>query len=75
MNVWTMTASVSGDGGSISYDNGRLTTVTFSEEGTESEEVKYENGTGSFSLNSEGQLVWKDDVGHAGDDAVFVRAD
>ena len=75
MNVWTMTASVAGDGGSISYDNGRLTTVTFSEEGTESEEVKYENGTGSFSLNSEGQLVWKDDVGHAGDDAVFVRAD
>ena len=67
-----MTAVLSGDG-SLTYDSGRHVIVTFSEDGAESEEVQYEDGTGTFSLNDEGQLVWQDDTGHAGDDTVFLH--
>lgn len=70
--VWDMTAVLSGDG-SLTYDSGRHVIVTFSEDGAESEEVQYEDGTGTFSLNDEGQLVWQDDTGHAGDDTVFLH--
>lgn len=73
--VWTMTASSSGNDGVLTYDDGKMSVITFSEDGTESEEVKYENGTGSFYLNDKHQLVWQDDVDHSGDDTVFIKAD
>lgn len=71
--VWTMTAEA-GNGGELRYDDGKLTIVTFREDNTSTEEVRYENGTGTFLLNSAGEIQWQDDMEHAGDDTVFVSA-
>ena len=73
--VWSMTATPSYDGSLLLYEDGRHSILTFSEDGTESEEVIYEDGSGSFTLNDEGQLVWQDNVDGAGDNTVFIRAD
>ncbi len=68
---WHMTAKpVSSH--SLHYTNGKLVIHTFSEDGAESEVVKYENGTGTFILNSANEIMWQDDVDHAGSDTVFI---
>jgi len=48
--------------------------VTFSEDGTEKEKLVYEKGSGSFTLNSAHEVMWQDEVGSAGENAVFVKA-
>ena len=70
---WTMTAEA-GEGGELTYNDGKLTIVTYTDETHFTEKVQYENGTGRFILNSANEIMWQDDVGGAGDDTVFISA-
>ena len=70
---WTMTAHVAGCN-CIRYENGTMATVIVDENGNDHMTTDYTDGTGSFSLLSTNELVWQDNTGHAGDDAVFVSA-
>ena len=72
--VWTMTAVPAGSN-ALRYEDGTLTILTLEEGKEETEDLQYENGTGLFSLNSTNELVWQDDIGHAGDNTVFVSVD
>ena len=71
MFVWTMTARPAGSN-ALRYEDCRLSIITFDEEGNDTEALQYENGTGEFTLLSTAELMWQDDVGHVGDDTVFV---
>ena len=68
---WTMTATPSGSH-ALRYEKCRHSILQFDEAGTATETVKYENGVGRFCLNSANELIWQDDTGHAGDDALFI---
>ena len=71
MNVWTMTARPAASH-MLRYEDCRCVTLTLNENGVETEELQYENGTGSFTLLSTNELRWQDDTGHAADDALFI---
>ena len=71
MYVWTMTAEPAGSN-MLRYENARHAILTFDDKDRETEELRYENGTGAFSLNSANELMWQDDMDHAGDDTVFI---
>ena len=77
--VWTMTAERAA-GDTLVYTNGRYVIQTFEHQGDKDfkEEVKYENGTGKFFLNSDSCLVWVDEVQadeNADNETVFIRTD
>ncbi|MBQ9498990.1 MAG: hypothetical protein IJR56_02645, partial [Bacteroidaceae bacterium] len=38
------------------------------------EDTVYADGTGSFTINSDGQLVWRDDKDPNGEPVMFIRA-
>ena len=59
----------------LRYENGRYAILTLSEDGPETEDIQYENGTGSFTLLSTNELLWQDETGHAADDTLFISAD
>ncbi|MBR0312865.1 MAG: hypothetical protein IJQ98_10805, partial [Oscillospiraceae bacterium] len=63
-----------GAGGVLSYENGRHLIRTYDSDGKFTEEVKYEDGTGEFYLNSAYELMWRDDIDGAGENTVFVNA-
>ena len=69
--IWHMTAEPISSH-AIGYTNGKHFIITYSEDGTESEELKYENGTGTLTLNSANEIMWQDDVDGAGRNTVFV---
>ena len=71
--VWEMTAKPAGEGGILSYQNGRYLIRTYSSDTEYTDAVQYENGTGTFTLNSAFEIMWQDDTGRAGDDCVFVN--
>ena len=71
MNVWTMTARPAASN-MLRYENCRYIILTLSEDGPETEELQYENGTGLLTLLSTNELQWQDNTGHAADDAVFI---
>ncbi|MBO5497358.1 MAG: hypothetical protein J5967_08140 [Oscillospiraceae bacterium] len=71
--VWTMTA-VPEEANVLRYEDGSLRILTLREDGAESEELQYENGSGRFVLLSTYEIQWEDETGHAGDDCVFVNA-
>ena len=72
MYVWTMTASPAASN-ILHYDDCRHSIITFDEEGSDTETVKYENGTGEFILLSTNELMWQDDVEETGKDSLFVN--
>ena len=72
--VWTMTAEATGSGAELRYENGKRSDLTWKSENDMTEEVVYENGTGTFNLLSTFELVWDDETGHAADDTVFISA-
>ena len=72
--VWEMTARPAGAGGVLRYENGRHLIRTYESADQFTEDVKYENGTGEFYLNSAYELMWKDDMDGAGENTVFVSA-
>ena len=71
MNAWTMTAHPAASN-MLRYENCRHVILTLSEDGPETEELQYENGTGTLTLLSTNELQWQDNTGHAADDALFV---
>jgi len=70
---WTMTAVPMGDAPILVYTDARHTIITFESEESSTEEVVYENGVGSFSLDENGELVWSDEVEQQGAETTFVR--
>lgn len=72
---WSMSASPLGNAPILTYFDGKLTVITFEEDESSSEEIIYDHGVGSFSLNGDGELVWADDTEHQADETTFVRAD
>lgn len=71
MYVWTMTASPAASN-ILHYDDCWHSIITFAEDGSDSETLVYENGTGEFTLLSTNELMWQDDVEQAGQDTLFV---
>ena len=59
--------------GMLLYTDAKHTIITFTSENESSEEVVYENGKGSFTLQSANELVWTDADEHAADDMLFVK--
>ncbi len=70
---WEM-VGVAGNGAEIRYENGVHATRTYAEDGTYTEVVHYENGTGTFILNSVNEIMWQDDIDNVAEDCVFVSA-
>ncbi len=72
---WSMTAVATGRGAELRYENARSWIRTYSSETEFTDAVEYENGTGTFVLNSAYEVMWDDETGHAGDDCIFIYAD
>ncbi len=72
-NTWEMTGIPLGDGGTLRYYNGKRVAHTEAAGEADEKTTCYENGSGLFYLSSTYEVLWDDDVEHAGDNAVFVR--
>ena len=71
---WEMTGKrMQNDSGMLLYTDAKHTIITFTSENESSEEVVYENGKGSFTLQNANELVWNDANDHAADDLLFVK--
>ena len=73
--VWTMHAVIEGKD-ALRYDNGTYVIRRYEHQGDKNytEETVYADGTGSFTINSDGQLVWRDDKDPNGEPVMFIRA-
>ncbi|MBQ8063226.1 MAG: hypothetical protein IJ720_03600 [Clostridia bacterium] len=69
---WSMTGTFSDSTGELIYKDCIRMTLTFSEDGTETDEVHYKNGTGKF-LYKNGELYWQDNNDDYVNDCVFAR--
>mgnify|MGYP002513930321 FL=1 len=69
---WTMTGTFNDTTGELTYKDCTRTTITFDEEGNETDEVHYRNGTGKFLYNN-GELTWQSDNDDYVDQCVFIR--
>ncbi len=72
---WDMTAYAEGNGGKLRYENARCYIRTYSSETEYTDTVEYENGTGTFILNSAYEILWDDETAHAAENCVFVNVD
>lgn len=73
MYVWTMSASPAGSN-VLCYDDCRHSIISFAEDGSDTEALVYENGSGEFTLLSTNELMWQDDVEQAAQDTLFISA-
>lgn len=73
-SYWEMQA-VAGNGGVLTYENGKCAIRTYDSDGKYTEDVRYENGSGTLYLNSAFEVMWEDNIDGAGDNAVFVSVD
>ncbi len=69
---WTMTGTFNDTTGELTYKDCTRTTITFDEEGNETDEVHYRNGTGKFLYNN-GELTWQSDNDDYVDQCVFIQ--
>ena len=69
---WEMSGTLDWDTLTVPYSNCTRTDIVFGEDGSESDNVVYENGTGSFTFHDDGSLTWQDDMENAGEDMVFL---
>ena len=67
---WEMSGRYDAETQSILYSDAVLTESTFNTDGTKAERVVYTDGTGSIKLTN-GQLIWTDALGVAGDPSTF----
>ena len=74
MAYWEMTAEVTGNGAELRYENAKHSLLTWESEDKMTEEVQYTDGKGTFDLLSTYEVVWNDEIDHAGDDTVFIKA-
>ena len=71
---WTMSGPIDADTLTVNYTDGKKVNVVMNEEKPETEEVVYEDGTGSFTFKADNgttTLVWNDENEDAGKDMVF----
>ncbi|MBQ8075459.1 MAG: hypothetical protein IJ237_05675 [Oscillospiraceae bacterium] len=71
IDTWTMNATAGNDG-TLRYENGVHSIETYSDQTTKTVETKYEDGTGQFSIDTDGKLVWIDDKGDIPEDCRFI---
>ena len=73
--IWEMTAVPDGNGG-LAYKDGSYKIRRYEHQGDKvyKEETVYSDGTGSFRLNEEGELVWNDGKDSEQGETLFIRA-
>lgn len=74
MVSWNMTATLD-DEGRLVYENGVRTVTEFDENGDDFVTDESSEESGSFYLDSAGELRWHDDRLETDDDSVFIRAE
>ena len=74
MAHWRMTGKTADDGAKIIYDDCEYSIITFDENGGETVEVRYENGSGSLYKTSRYEIAWDDNQDQVAKDTVFVLA-
>ena len=70
--TWTFTGQYFAEAGEIYYNNCVKAVSTFDENGNETEEILYEDGTGTLTIGEDNTILWKDDKEDAGVDCRFV---
>ena len=70
-----MTATPADAGGALKYEDAKHYVRTFTSDSEYTDELKYENGSGLFYLNSANEIMWEDHVDHAGENCVFISVD
>ncbi len=69
---WTMSGTFDSETNSVSYTDCKKKTTVYTSEGElESEDVEYENGTGTMHFNEDYTITWQDDMENAGEGLVF----
>ncbi len=73
--IWEMTAASDGNGG-LTYEDGTYKIRQYEHQGDKDykENTVYTDGTGSFRLNDEGELVWKDSNVPEQEKTLFIKA-
>ena len=69
---WDMTARPDGD--KLAYAGGECYDRTFESAEVYKDTVHYEDGSGYFKMNENGNMTWQDDKDNQGGDAEFVKA-
>lgn len=69
---WEMSGTLDTNTLTVPYSNCTRTDIVFSEDGSETDTVVYENGTGTFTFHEDGSLTWQDDMENAAEDMVFL---
>jgi len=69
--VWTYYCLYDGEK-LVNHGDGVKTNITFDEEGNESDEVVYEDGAVTFTME-DGKLVWNDEKENAGEGMAFEK--
>lgn len=70
---WTFDAVYSEDDNSLVYENGSCYQQYYNDDGSIDETLVYDNGTGSFKLDENGEIYWQDDMENAGESALFAK--
>ena len=73
--IWEMTAIRDGKGG-LTYENGSYKLRQYEHQGDKeyTEQTVYTDGSGTFRLNEEGDLVWNDTKDAEQEGTLFIRA-
>lgn len=71
-SIWEMTATPAGAGGALKYEDAKHYVRTYTSETEYTDELKSENGSGLFYLNSANEILWEDKVDNAGENCVFI---
>ena len=69
--VWTFSGIYNTENNTLPYDNCVKTVYTYDEDGNETAEIVYENGTGMLTVDEFWCILWQDDMEDAGADCVF----
>ncbi len=74
LSAWRMDADYDAKQKTLSYKNGWMGELTYAEDGSvASEETKWEDAEGSFTLNEDGHLLWTDSKEESAKDFVLER--
>ena len=74
-SIWEMTATPAGAGGALKYEDAKHYARTYTSETEYTDELKSENGSGLFYLNSANEILWEDKVDNAGENCVFISVE
>ena len=60
---------------SLKYEDAKHYVRTYTSETEYTDELKSENGSGLFYLNSANEILWEDKVDNAGENCVFISVE